>query len=119
MVVVDLVTILSGLTTNFKIKTLISLPQPSFPPYLSALAATEKWILESNLAKCQKVREDVKCMENLDWQNNAVCQILQCSNAMAGDYWLVSGASSNNPEAAWASHALETMLAPLYGPYCA
>ena len=59
---------------------------------------------------------DVESMEGVDWRNDAVSQILQCTDAMADDYWLVSG--SGGQEAAKASHALATMLAPLYGPYC-
>mgnify|MGYP000393600722 CR=1 FL=1 len=112
--IVDLVTILSRLTTNFRIEILSRLP--SFPRFLSALCTMGKWLLESSLAECQRVEGDVESMEGVDWRNDAVSQILQCTDAMADDYWLVSG--SGGQEAAKASLALATMLAPLYGPYC-
>ena len=112
--IVDLTTILSRLTTNFNIKILSQLT--SFPRYLSALCTMGKWLLESSLAECKRVEGDVECMEGVDWRNDAVGQILQCSDAMADDYWLVSG--SGGQEAVAASQALASMLSPLYGPYC-
>lgn len=112
--IVDLVTILSRLTTNFRIKILAQLP--SFSRYLSALCAIGKWLLESSLAECKRVEGDTELMEGVDWRNDAIAQILQCSDAMNGDYWLVSG--TGGQEAANASQALASMLAPLYGPYC-
>jgi len=112
--IVDLTTILSRSTTNFNIKILSQLP--SFPRYLSALCTMGKWLLESSLAECKRVEGDVECMEGVEWRNDAVGQILQCSDAMADDYWLVSG--SGGQEAVAASQALASMLSPLYGPYC-
>ena len=112
--IVDLVTILSRLTANFRIKVLSQLP--SFPRFLAALCTMGKWLLESSLTECQRVEGDVESMEGLDWRNDAVAQILQCSDAMADDYWLASG--TGGQEAATASQALASMLAPLYGPYC-
>jgi len=116
--VVDLVTILSRLTTNFKVKTLSRLQQPAFPRYLTAIATMGKWLLESSLAECQRLEGDVECMEGVHWRNDALAQILQCSDAMAGDYWLLSGTTAGHQEAAQVSQMLASMLAPLYGPYC-
>ncbi|KAL9179867.1 hypothetical protein ACHAXT_007837 [Thalassiosira profunda] len=112
--IVDIVTILSRLSTNFGIRVLSHLP--SFPKFLSALCTTGKWLLESSLAECQRVEGDLEIMEGVDWRNDAVSQILQCSDAMADDYWLVSG--TGGQEAAKASQLLASMLAPLYEPYC-
>lgn len=112
--IVDLVTILSRLTTNFQIPILSQLPK--FSRFLTALCTMGRWLLESSLAECQRVEGDVESMEGVDWRNDALAQILQCSDAMADDYWLVSG--SGGQEAIKASQALASMLAPLYGPYC-
>jgi len=120
--IVDLVTILSRLTTNFRIKILCQLPSPSFPRYLTALCTMGKWLLESSLKECIRVEGDVESMEGADWRNDAIIQILGCSDAMADDYWLVSntgGSGTTDAIAATnASRALASELAPLYGPYC-
>ncbi|KAL7538850.1 hypothetical protein ACHAXR_011286 [Thalassiosira sp. AJA248-18] len=112
--IVDLVTILSRLTTNFRIQILSQLP--SFPRFLAALCTMGRWLLESSLSECQRVEGDVESLEGVEWKNDAIAQILQCSDAMADDYWLASG--SGGQEAVKASQALASMLAPLYGPYC-
>jgi hypothetical protein len=111
--VVDLVTILSRITTNFGVQTLSRLP--TFQRFLSALCTTGQWLMESSLNECNNVKGDVELMENVDWKNDAIAQILQCSDAMADDFWLVSGKRS---EALAVCQALATLLAPLYGSYC-
>ena len=87
--IVDLVTILSCLTTNFKMQILSQLH--SFSRYLSALCTMGEWLLESSLVECQRVEGDVESMEGVDWRNDAIAQILHCSDTMVGDFWLVSG----------------------------
>ena len=114
--IVDFVTILSRLTANFRIKILSELP--AFPRYLSALCTTGEWLLESMLCECQRVEGDVESMEGVDWKNDAIAQILHCSDAMAGDFWLVSGAAYDKDGAVNASRAMASILAPLYGRYC-
>ena len=114
--IVDFVTILSRLTANFRIQILSTLP--SFPRYLSALCTTGEWLLESMLVECQRVEGDVDSMEGVDWKNDAIAQILHCSDAMAGDFWLVSGAADGKDWAVNASRAMASILAPLYGRYC-
>jgi hypothetical protein len=110
---VDLLTILSRITTNFGVQTLSRLP--TFHRYLSALCTTGRWLLESSLAECTNVKGDIESMENVDWKNDGIAQILQCSDAMADDFWLVSG---KRDEALAVSQALSSLLAPLYGSYC-
>lgn len=112
--IVDLVTILSRLASNFRIQTLSQIS--SFPRFLSALCAIGTWILETSLMQCQQLNGDVEAMEGMDWRNDAIAQILQCSDALADDYWIVSGTGGD--KATHASQLLATMLAPLYGPYC-
>jgi len=109
--VVDLVTMLNRLATNFRVQTLSQLT--SFPRFLSAMSMVGKWLLEGSLAECERVQGDIECMEGLEWKYEAVSQILQCSEAMADDYWLVSG------DAQTASDNLANVLAPLYGHYIA
>ncbi len=109
--VIDLVTMLNRLATNFRVQTLSQLT--SFPRFLSAMAMVGKWLLERSLAECERVQGDIECMEGLEWKYEAVSQILQCCEAMADDYWLVSG------DAQTASDNLANALAPLYGHYIA
>ena len=109
--VIDLVTMLSRLATNFRVKTLSNLS--SFPRFLSAMAMVGKWLLEGSLAEVQRVEGDLEMSSDLGWKYDAVSQILQCSEAMADDYWLVSG------DAQTASDNLANILAPLYGHYVA
>lgn len=111
--IVDLTTILSRITTNFGVQTLSRLP--TFQRFLLALCTTGKWLLDSSLAECKHVKGDVECMEGVDWKNDAIAQILQCSDAIADDFWLVSG---KRAEALAVSEALGSLLAPLYGSYC-
>ena len=111
--VVDLVTILSRITTNFGVQTLSRLP--TFQRFLSTLCTTGRWLLDSSLAECQNVKGDIECMESVDWKNDAIAQILQCSDAMGDDFWLVTG---KRTEALLVSQALASFLAPLYGSYC-
>eukprot|EP00956_Cyclotella_meneghiniana_P037344 scaffold137015_cov73-Cyclotella_meneghiniana.AAC.10 len=111
--IVDLTTILSRITTNFGVQTLSRLP--TFQRFLSALCTTGKWLLDSSLEECKHVKGDIECMEGVDWKNDAIAQILQCSDAMADDFWLVSG---KRAEALAVSQALASLLAPLYGSYC-
>lgn len=112
--IVDLVAMLSRLTANFKVHILSQLS--SFHRYLSALRAVGEWLLDSSLVECQRVEGDVESMEGADWRNDAIAQILQCSDAMAGDYWLASDAGGQ--EAMDVLRALSSILAPLYGRYC-
>ncbi|KAL3812173.1 hypothetical protein ACHAXA_011859 [Cyclostephanos tholiformis] len=114
--IVDFVTILSRLTANFRVIILSKLP--AFSRYLSALCTLGEWLLESSLAECQRVEGDVESMEGVDWKNDALAQILHCSDAMAGDFWLVSGSADGQEVAVNASQALASILAPLYGRYC-
>jgi len=109
--IIDLVTMLNRLATNFRVQTLSRLT--SFPRFLSAMAMVGKWLLEGSLAECERVQGDIESMEGLEWKYEAVSQILQCSEAMADDYWLVSG------DAQTASDSLAKILAPLYGHYIA
>ena len=111
--IVDLTTILSRITTNFGVQTLSRLP--TFQRFLSALCTTGRWLMESSLAECTNVKGDIEMMEGVDWKNDAIAQILQCSDAMADDFWLVSG---KRAEALAVSQALGSLLAPLYGSYC-
>lgn len=112
--ILDLVAMLARITINFRIKILSQLS--SFHRYLSALRAVGEWLLDSSLIECQRVEGDVEAMEGSDWRNDALAQILQCSDAMAGDFWLASDAGGK--EAMDASRALSSILAPLYGRYC-
>jgi len=80
--IVDLVTILSRLTSNFKVKVMSSLP--SFSRYLNALCHMGKWLLETSFAECQRVEGDIEMMEGVYWKNDALSHILQCSDANAG-----------------------------------
>lgn len=115
--IVDLVTILSRLTANFKMQILSQLH--SFPRYLKALCTLGEWLLESSLTECQRVEGDVESMEGVDWRNDAFAQILHCSDTMASDFWLVSGSTLDSQEGQInASQALASILAPLYGRYC-
>lgn len=107
--VIDLATMLSRLATNFGVKTLSHLA--SFQRFLSAIAMVGKWLLECCLAECERVEGDIESMEGLEWKYDAMTQILQCSEAMADDYWLVSG------DAQIASENLAKILAPLFAPY--
>ena len=109
--VIDLVTMLNRLATNFRVQTLSQLA--SFPRFLSAMAMVGKWLLEGSLAECERVQGDLESMEGLQWKYDGVSQILQCSEAMADDYWLVSG------DAQTASDNLANILAPLYSHYVA
>ena len=111
--IVDLTTILSRITTNFGVQTLSRLP--TFQRFLSALCTTGRWLMESSLGECTNVKGDIEMMEGVDWRNDAIAQILQCSDAMADDFWLVSG---KRAEAMAVSQALSSLLAPLYGSYC-
>lgn len=112
--IVDLVSMLSRLTANFRIKILSQLS--SFHRYLSALRAVGEWLLDSSLVECQRVEGDVESMEGSDWRNDAIAQILQCSDTMANDFWLAF--DTGGQEAIDASRALSSILAPLYGRYC-
>lgn len=114
--IVDLLTILSRLTANFKMKTLSQLP--AFPRYLSALFTMGEWLLESSLTECRRVEGDVESMEGVDWRNDAIAQILYISDTMVGDFWLVSGAADGQEGPVNASRALASILAPLYRRYC-
>ena len=121
--VVDLVAILSRLATNFRVRVLSRLPSPSFPQFLAVLAAVGTWLLDSTLGECRRVGGDVESMD-ADWIDEAVAQILQCSDALADDYWLLSncdsgGSGEETTVARRASRELATVLAPLYGPYVA
>ncbi|KAL7554094.1 hypothetical protein ACHAWF_017981 [Thalassiosira exigua] len=112
--IVDMATILSRLTTNFRMKILSRLP--SFPRFLTALNTVGKWLLESSLKECQRVEGDVDSTEGNEWRNDALAQVLECSVAMADDHWIVSGTAGSESDKA--SEALASMLAPLYGTYC-
>jgi len=113
--IVDLVTMLSRITSNFRTKLLSQLA--TFQRFLSALCAIGKWLLESSVTECHQAGGDFGSMEGADWKNDAIAQILQCSEAMAGDYWLAGG--SDSQEAKAACESLAVSLAPLYGVHCA
>jgi hypothetical protein len=42
--------------------------------------------MESSLYECNNVKQDIELMENVDWKNNVVALIFQCSDFMADDY---------------------------------
>eukprot|EP00804_Cyclotella_cryptica_P023894 CCRYP_010038-RB/>CCRYP_010038-RB protein AED:0.02 eAED:0.02 QI:286/1/1/1/0.5/0.42/7/2478/1240 len=113
--IVDLSSILSRITTNFKVQTLSRLP--TFQRFLSFLCTFGRWLLESSLAECTNAKGDIESMEGIDWKNDAIAQILQCSDAMADDYWLVSS-GTRRAESMTVLQALATLLAPLYASYC-
>lgn len=113
--IVDLSSILSRITTNFKVQTLSRLP--TFQRFLSFLCTFGRWLLESSLTECTNAMGDIESMEGVDWKNDAIVQILQCSDAMADDYWLVSS-GTHRAESMNVLQALATLLAPLYGSYC-
>ena len=107
--VIDLVTMLNRLATNFRVQKLSQMN--SFPRFLSAMKMVGTWLLESSLSECERVQGDIESMEGLEWKYEAVSQILQCSEAMADDYWLISG------DAKTATENLANLLSPLYGHY--
>ncbi len=58
----------------------------AFLCYLTALTTTGWWLLESSLTECRRCEGDMDCMDDVQWQNDAVAQVLQCSSAVAGVY---------------------------------
>ena len=71
------------MTTNFRVGVLGRLP--SFPRFLAALLPAGTWLLESSVAEVRRHDGDANSAEGLHWRNDAVDQVLQCSDAMAYD----------------------------------
>ena len=55
-------------------------------------------------------------MEWAKLQNKALSQVLQCSDALVGVYWLLN--RTVIAEAAKVSEVMVSTLTPLHGPYC-